>query len=154
MIKLHGELSAALGTGTKVGSIAEHLGKRYFGINYLCACTVVRGDDGAAAGSYVAHYIAEIIVGSDNLDLHYRLEQNGLCLFHTVLERHGTCNLECHFRRVYFVVASVLNLYFEVNDFIACKETVLGSALNTLIDSGDIFLGNRAADGEVFEYVA
>ena len=49
---------------------------------------------------------------------------------------------------------AVVNLYLEVNDFVACKVAVLGRALNTFVDSGDIFLGNGTADGEVFEHVA
>ena len=49
---------------------------------------------------------------------------------------------------------AVVYLDFEVYNFVAGKEAVLGCALNTLVDRGDIFLGNGAADGEVFEYVA
>ena len=154
MVELHSELAAALGARTKVGRIAEHFGKGNFCVYNLCACTVVGRYYRTAAGGYVAHYIAEIVVGGDYLNLHYGFEQNCLCLFHTVLERHRAGNLECHFGGVYLVVASVVNLYFEVNHFVPCKEAVLGRALNTLVDCGDIFLGNRAADGEVFEHVA
>ena len=154
MIELHSELAAALGARTKVGCIAEHFGKGNFCVYNLCACAVVGRYYRAAAGGYVAHYIAEIVVGGDDFDLHYGFEQNCLCLFHTVLERHRAGNLECHFGGVYLVVASVVNLYFEVNHFVPCKEAVLGRALNALVDSGDVFLGNRTADCKVFEHIA
>ena len=50
--------------------------------------------------------------------------------------------------------ATVVNLNLKVNNVVTCKEAVLRRALNALIDSGNVFLRNRAADGEVFKYVA
>ncbi len=52
------------------------------------------------------------------------------------------------------MVTSVVDLNFEVDNFVTRKEAVSCRALNTLVDSGDIFLGNGAADREVFERVA
>ena len=88
MVELHGELTAALGARTKVGCITEHLGQGHFGVDYLGACSVVGGDDSAAAGSDIAHDVAEIVVGSDDFNLHYGLQKYGLGLCHAVLEGH------------------------------------------------------------------
>ena len=52
------------------------------------------------------------------------------------------------------MIASVVNLNLEVYHFVACKIAVLCRALNALVDCGDIFLGNGAADGKVFEYIS
>ncbi len=49
--------------------------------------------------------------------------------------------------------ASVVYLYFKVNHFVAGKEAVLRRALNTLVDCGDIFLGNRTANRHILERV-
>ncbi len=52
------------------------------------------------------------------------------------------------------MIAAVVDLNFEVYHFVARKEAVSCRAADTLIDCGDIFLGDRAADRKVFEHVA
>ncbi len=49
------------------------------------------------------------------------------------------------------MVTTVVNGGFKVNHFVSCKITALGRLFDTLSDRLDIFLGNRSADGSVFE---
>ena len=78
MVELHCELSAALRAGTEFRRITEHFGQRHFRVDDLRAVPVIRTENGAAAAGNVAHQIAEIIFGGDDLHLHDRLEQDGL----------------------------------------------------------------------------
>ena len=43
------------------------------------------------------------------------------------------------------MVAAVVDLHFEVDDFVPRKEAVLGCLLDALVDRGDVLLGNGAA---------
>ena len=109
MIELHRELSAPLRSGTQLGGVTEHFGKGNFRVDDLRAVSVVGAEDGAATAADVAHQIAEIIFGSDDLHFHNRFEKHGMRLFNAVLERHGTGNLERHFGRVHFVIRTVVH---------------------------------------------
>ena len=52
------------------------------------------------------------------------------------------------------MVGSIVQLNLYVNNIVACYNAAEHSALDTLIDSGNVFLGNSAADNRVDELVA
>ncbi len=70
MVELHSKLTASLRSRTEVGCVAEHFRKGNFRVYNLCARSVVGGNNRTAASGYVAHNIAEIIVGNNNFNLH------------------------------------------------------------------------------------
>ena len=78
----------------------------------------------------------------------------GSALLHSFLECHGTGDLKGHFRGVDFVIGTVIQRDLHVNNVVACKYAGLHCALDTLVNSRDIFLRNRTADNCVDELVA
>ena len=73
VVELHGELTSALRSRTKFGSVTEHFGKRDKRVDNLGAVSVFRAEYSTAAGRYVAHKVAEVIFGGNYFYLHYRL---------------------------------------------------------------------------------
>src|SRR6266567_1917196 len=55
----------------------------------------------------IADDVAHEVLGSDDLDLHHRLEEHGLGLGGRLLERHRPGDLEGHLRGVDLVVRAV-----------------------------------------------
>src|SRR5262249_44950667 len=91
--------------------------------------------------------------GNRNLDIHHRLEQNGLRLASSFLEGHGTSDLERHFVRVDVVIASVVQRNLNVNPLVAGKHAASHRVLNTLVDRLDVLLGDHAALDVIRELV-
>ena len=52
------------------------------------------------------------------------------------------------------MIAPVVNDHLEVHHLVAGKIAVLRRFLDALVDGGDIFLGNRAADRRILERIA
>src|SRR5437762_11228663 len=69
----------------KLGSVAEHLGEGHVGLHVLRRAAAFHAEDMTAPGREVAHDVAEVLLGHDDVDLHDRLEQVGLRLVHSVL---------------------------------------------------------------------
>ena len=114
----------------------------------------VRSDDLAASCIYVAHNVAHIFIGSCYDDLHNRFKQSGACLLAGFLECHAAADLKRHFGRVYLVVRAVYKRYLHIYDLIAGEHTRLHCALDALIDTGDILLGDSAAGDLVDKLIA
>ena len=96
---------------------------------------------------------AHILIGNSDGNLHDGLQNSGVCLPASFLERHRTGDLKCHFGGVDLVVGTIVQGDLHVHNGIAGHNACFHCALNTGIDSGDIFLGNRTADGGVDELV-
>src|SRR3954468_9243628 len=75
MRELHRVLRAPLGERTQLIDVAKHVGERDDRLDNLRVAAAVGSLDLPAPAVDVADDVAEIILGSDALDLHYRLEQ-------------------------------------------------------------------------------
>src|SRR5690606_32733190 len=120
----------------------------------LARRAVVLALQDAAATADVAHHVAEVLLGGDDLDLHDRLEQHRRGLGEAVLEAHRTGDLERHFRRVDLVVRTVHQAHLDVHDRVAGEDAVGDRLLDALVDRGDVLLRHHAADDRVLELVA
>ena len=72
MVKLHGKVASALCFATQIGCIAEHLGQGNIRVDSHYTVAHFRAGQVAATGRYVAHYVAEILVGYGDFYLHHR----------------------------------------------------------------------------------
>ena len=64
--RLHDILATALGLGTQVGGVAEHLSQRNESVDTLSACHCLHALDLATARVQVADDIAQILIRNDN----------------------------------------------------------------------------------------
>src|SRR5690606_41945728 len=108
----------------------------------------------APATVQVAVDVAHVVFGRDDLDLHDRLEQHGLRLLRTFLERHRARDLERDLARVDVVVRAVVERDLDVDDGVAGDHAVLHLLLDALVDGRNVLLRNDAADDRVDELVA
>ena len=155
MAGLHGVEAATLGLGTQVGRVAEHAGEGHECRDLLdTAIACLHGLDLAAAGVEVANDVAHVLLRDNGNDLHHRLGEDGISLSHSLLEGHGAGDLERHLRRVDLMVGTVVQGNLHVNDVVAGQNTGLHSALDTVVNSGDVLLGNSTAHDSVDELVA
>src|SRR5207253_2340894 len=67
---------------------------------------------------------------------------------------HGACNLKRHFTRVDFVVATVVQLSFDVDYWVTGQDAVLHGFFNALFNWGDVLARYRATNDGVLEYEA
>ena len=104
----------------------------------------------AAAARDVAHDEAGVLLGSFDFDSHDGLENDGVRLAQSVLDGHRASNLEGGFRGVDFMVRTVDELDANVLDRVASQNASMQRFLDALVDSGDVFLGNNAADRFLF----
>ena len=150
---LHSVVTTALSLGTQVGSVAEHLCQRHVSVDLDSTGTGDLAQDVTTASSDVTDNGAHVLIGNSDGNLHDGLQNSGICLAASFLECHGTSDLECHFGGVDFVVGTIEQSDLHVDDGIAGQNTSLQSTLDTLIDSGDVFLGNSTAGYGVNELV-
>ena len=94
---LHCVLTASLCSRTHIGCVSEHLGKGDECQYLLSTCDSFHTLDLSATRVEVAYDIAHVLFGNDDIDAHDGLHDDGICLLHSVLKRHRTCNLKCHF---------------------------------------------------------
>ena len=151
--RLHDILATALGLGTQVGGVAEHLSQRNESVDTLSACHCLHALDLATASVQVADDIAQILIRNDNSNLHDGLGDDGISLAHSVLEGHRTCNGEGHFRGVDLMIRTIPQGDLHVNDGITSQNTGLHSTLDTVVDSRDVFLRDSAANDGVDKLV-
>ena len=150
---LHRVLAAALRAGAEVSRVAEHLSQRNESVDLLRAAAGLEALDLTAAAVEVADDITHILVGDNDADLHDGFENDGIRLLAGLLERHGTGDLERKLRRVDLVIGAVVQRDLDVDDRVTGENTGEHGALNTGIDRGNVFLGDRAADEGVDKLV-
>ena len=102
--------------------------------------------DTAAAGVDIADNVAHVLLRHRYLYLHDRLKKYRACLCHSILERHGSGNVECHLGGVDLMVGTVVYICAYAQYRESAKDTSLCSLFDTLADSRDVFLRNRTAD--------
>ena len=139
--RLHDILATALGLGTQVGGVAEHLSQRNESVDTLRTCHCFHALDLATASIQVADDIAQILIGNDDSNLHDGLGDDGVSLAHSVLEGHRTCDGEGHFRGVDLVIRTIVQRDLDVDDRVPGENTGEHGALNT----GVVPLGNMEA---------
>ena len=154
MAGLHGVVGATLRLAAQVGRIAEHGAQRHVCGDDDGAVADVGADDLAAAGVDVADDGAHVILGRSDADLHDGLEQGRAGLGHGLLEGHAAAYLEGVLTGVDLVEGTVDERGLDVDDLIAAEDAGLHRTLDTLIHTGDILLGDRAAVDVVHELVA
>src|SRR5262245_32971912 len=153
-IEVHRIGRAPLRARAEIGRVAEHLRQRHARRDDLRAAAIFLRLNLPAAARQVAHHIAHVFLGDDDLDAHHRLEQHRLRLLGCVLERHRTRDLERHFRRVDVVVRTVVQLDPDVVDRVAGEHAAREGFLDAFVDRLDELLGDRASDDLVLEDVA
>ncbi|MPN10537.1 hypothetical protein SDC9_157832 [bioreactor metagenome] len=104
MAVLHREGAASRGHGAEDYRVAEHLGKRALGLDYLEFALAVDAHDASAAAVEVAHDVSEAVLWDGDFDVHHRLHEDRVRLLHAFLEGDGGRDLEGHFRRVHIMV--------------------------------------------------
>src|SRR6266545_6063582 len=93
-IELHRVRRATLGARTQVGSVAEHLREGHVSTDDLAVAPLLHAADLAAAGREVTDDVTHVVLGSDDLDRHDRLEQDGMGPASGLLEHHRAGDLE------------------------------------------------------------
>src|SRR2546426_1767074 len=151
MTELHRVGRPSRGHGPKLGSVTEHLGKGYVGLDVLRRPSSFHPEDMAAARGQVAHHIAEVLLWHDDVDLHDRLEQVRLGLAHGVLYAHRAGDLEGHFARVHRVVRAVHQRDDDVDDRVAGDDSGLERLPDPLLDRGDELARDAALGDLVLE---
>src|SRR5690348_1706108 len=153
MIEFHREGRTALAHRTQRSRVPEHLAQRHHRVDGLARRRVVLALQDAAPARQIAHHVAHVILGRHYFDLHDRLEQHRVGLVEAFLEAHRAGDLERHFRRVDFVVRTVDQAHLDVDDREPGHHAVGDGFLDALVDRGDVFLRNHAADDRVLELV-
>ena len=96
-------------------------------------------------GCYVANDVAKVILRSDDLDLHDRLQQLDTSLVGCFTHRAARADFERQRGGVDVVVLAVDQMDLEIDDREADQRAGLSSLAQALLDGRDIFLRNVAA---------
>src|ERR671915_42654 len=154
VVELHGEGGPPLGLAPHGGCVSEHLRERHHRPDDLTAASRVHALDVAASAREVAHDVAHELLGHDDLDVHYRLEQNRVGPLEGLLGGHAPRDLERHLGGVDLVVRAVHELYSYVDDRVAGHDAVVERLLDALVHARDVLPRDDAADDPVIDLVA
>ena len=146
LLEEHGVVTTTLCSGTKVCGVAEHLSKRNICLNHLAAADIFHTLDTSTTCVNVTDNVAHVLLRHCNLYLHDRLKKYRVTFRHSILECHGTSDVECHLGRVDLMVRSIIYIcsYAEYRE--SAKDTGLCSLFDTFADSRNVFLRNSTAD--------
>src|SRR5215210_3877839 len=153
-IELHGERGPALRRRAQVGCVAKHGRERHARPDRLRVAARLQALDAAAARVEIAHHVAEVLLGSDDLDGHDRLEQLRLRALHGLLEGHRAGDLEGDLARVDVVIRAFDELDPDVDDGVAREDPGLHRLLDAEVDRRDVLARDLPADDLVDELVA
>src|SRR5215210_6906498 len=154
VVELHGEGGPPLGLAPHGGRVPEHLRERHHRPDDLAAAPRVHALDVAAPAREVAHDVAHKLLGHDDLDVHYRFEQNRVGPLECFLGGHAPRYLERHLGGVDLVVRAVHELDLDVDDRVAGHDAVVERLLDALVHARDVLPRDDAADDPVVELVA
>src|SRR5690606_9709315 len=107
--------------------------------------------DLATTGVQVTNNATDIIFRRNNFHLHDRLEQLSSSLLRTLTECCTGCDLKRKNRGVDVVVGTVDQRSLDAEHREASQRTGRQDAFDTLLNAGDVFLGNRTTDNLGFE---
>ena len=139
--------AATLGDLADKGGKVSHLSHGDLSLNYLNAVTCgVHAHNSAAALVYLAHNVAHVAVGHCSLKRADGLKERRHSVGDTVLISQRSGCLEGHFRGVNGVVGTVVQGSLDTNGGIAREHALVDCFAQTLFNSGEEVLGNRAAD--------
>src|SRR5438034_6979014 len=102
----------------------------------------------------IANNVAHVFFRNNHFDRHHRLQQHGRSLARGFFERHRTGNLECHFVRIDFVIAAIVENGLHIDHLIAGKNAAFHRLTNPLIDGLDVFLRHHAANDVIHKFVS
>ena len=122
-------------------------------MNDLAAVHGLHTADTAAAGVDVADDIAHVLFGNGNIDTHDRFKKSHRTLLHSFLHSHGTGDMEGHFRRIDFMIRTVIQLSLKADYRITGQHAGLHRFLDTLVNSGNVLFRYSTADDGVDELV-
>src|SRR5690606_11204506 len=146
VVELHRVLRTALGHRTQVVDIFEHVGERHHGADHNCNAAGFLPLDLSTAAVQVADDVADVILRRNHLDLHDRLKQLDTELGRSLLEACARSDLERQHRGVDVMEGAIQQRGLDTDHREAGKGTGTHDTLETLLDTGDVFLRNRAAD--------
>src|SRR3989440_1108462 len=153
MIELHRKGRASLAHRAQVIHVPKHIHKRHHRVDDVGVATHVLALDLAAPRIQVADDGAGVVFRGHHLDLHDRLEQNGLALLQRFAECRARCDFEGQRRRVDVVILAVDQLHLDIHHREAGDDARTHDAVEALFDAGDVFLRHRAANDLGFELV-
>src|SRR6056297_3664755 len=153
LLELHRVSGAALRHGAQLRRIAEHLRQRHLGADDLAHGRIIQALRQAAPAVQVAHDVAHVLFGRDDLHLHDGLEQYRARLGRAFLEGHRTGDLERHLARVDVVIGTVVERDPAVHHRITGDHAVLHLLPDALVDRRDVLLRHHAADDGIDELV-
>ena len=142
----HRVVTTTLSSGTQVCGVTEHLRQRNICLNHLTTADIFHTFDTATTGVDITDYITHVFFWHGNFNLHDRLKKNWVTLCHSILECHRSGNVECHFRRVDFMVRTIVYISAYTQYWESAKDTGLRSLFNTFANCWDIFLRNSTTN--------
>ena len=154
MVNFHRVVASALSFRTQVGSIAKHFGKRNKCVDNLSAIASFHTFDTTTARVQIADNIAHVVLRNSNFYFHIRFKDNRVGFSSARTEAHRTCNFEGHFRRIDFMVRTIINGNFDINHWVTGNYAVFHSFLNTVFDRSDVFFRNSTANNFVLKQEA
>mmetsp|Transcript_102239 Transcript_102239/g.142348 ORF Transcript_102239/g.142348 Transcript_102239/m.142348 type:complete len:416 (+) Transcript_102239:264-1511(+) len=154
LLELHRVVGSAFGQVAQLGDVAEHLCQWHACIHDVEVATRREILDDASTAVQVTDDAAHVLLGGDDLDLHDRLHDDGLCLAGSLLEDCPGCNLESNSGRVDRVESTILQFGLDVHDWEAHADAVQELALGALDHCRHVLLWNRSANNFVGELEA
>ncbi|EAQ30599.1 hypothetical protein NAP1_07465 [Erythrobacter sp. NAP1] len=151
MAELHRVLCASLSERAQFVDVAEHVGQRDKGFDGLCVAAAVGALDLTTTRVEVADHVAEVVLGSDDFNLHHRLKQLDTGLLSGFTHRTATRDFKRHRRTVDIVVLAVDQTDREVDDREADQVTTFSLLAHALFNRRDVFARNVTALDLVFE---
>ena len=139
--ELTAEGTAALSHAAEIGSILEHFAEGSFCDDFGSLGSGVGTDKTTAAAAHIAHDIAHVIVGNENLIAIDRLNEDGVSLGAGCLVGKPCSGFECNFLGVNGMIFAVVEGSLDAHHGVACKNTLVHCFAETLLDCGDEFLG-------------
>mmetsp|Transcript_20691 Transcript_20691/g.65234 ORF Transcript_20691/g.65234 Transcript_20691/m.65234 type:complete len:269 (-) Transcript_20691:1726-2532(-) len=153
LAKLHAEGCTALRHRAQVGNVAEHLGKGNTSLDYLQIVASAQVLDHATAGVDVANDTPHVLLWSDHLDVHDRLQDDRAALPCPFTPSCATSDFEGHHRGVNGVETTVNQFALHIDHGETRLDAVQHLGLCALHDTWNILLGDGAGPDAVDKLV-
>src|SRR5690606_37995574 len=151
MIEQHGVLCTALRHRAQIVHVLEHVRQRNHCIHHHGDTAGLLTLDLTATRIQVANDVTDVVLRSDDFDLHDRLEQLSTGLLSTLTECSAGRDLERQNRRVNIVVGTIDEGRLDAKHWETSERSGGQNAFDTLLNAGDVFLRNRSTNDLAFE---